>query len=164
MASFEVVIDDEETAELGSALTQAKRHQRPNQFYPIVVDKKTTLAKRVGPALPLHEKWQPYENDREVHVYPIDSKGVERVWRYAGETMMKHVLAGNVYGRKQPGGWNCYLRKEQAPTARLKTMWYQGEHSSVGTAGIVLVDTILQTSAAFSFPKSLYLVRDSLAA
>jgi adenine-specific DNA-methyltransferase len=43
-------------------------------------------------------------------------------------------------------------------------MWYQGEHSSVGTAGIVLVDTILQTSAAFSFPKSLYLVRDSLAA
>jgi adenine-specific DNA-methyltransferase len=142
----------------------SKRHQRPNQFYPIVVDKKTTLAKRVGPALPVHEKWRPYENDREVHVYPIDSKGVERVWRYAGETMMKHVLAGNVYGRKQPGGWNCYLRKEQAATARLKTMWYQGEHSSVGTAGIVLVDTILQSSAAFSFPKSLYLVRDSLAA
>ena len=142
----------------------SKRHQRPNQFYPIVVDKKTSLAKRVGPPLSLHEKWRPYENDREVHVYPIDSKGVERVWRYAGETMMKHVLAGNVYGRKQPGGWNCYLRKEQAATARLKTMWYQGEHSSVGTAGIVLVDTILQTSAAFSFPKSLYLVRDSLAA
>ncbi|MBM4034620.1 MAG: site-specific DNA-methyltransferase [Planctomycetes bacterium] len=141
----------------------AHRHQRPKQFYPIYVDSKTLKVKRVGKEVASDQGFNLTGDGDELPVYPIDGRGVERVWRYGRETMAQRISEGAVIAKRVRGVVNLYLRVPVRKTRRIKTVWYEGQHSSVGTASTVLVDTVLGRPNAFPFPKSLYAVRDTLA-
>ena len=142
----------------------AHRHQRPNQFYPIFVDTNTLQVIRVGDEIRKDETFSRDVVNNLAPIYPIDGNGVERVWRYARDTMSQKVAQGLVLAKRQNGQINLYLKVDVKDSKRLKTVWYEGSHSSVGTASTVLVDSILNRINAFPFPKSLYAVHDTLAA
>jgi adenine-specific DNA-methyltransferase len=143
----------------------AHRHQRSKQFYAIYVDEETMKAVRVGPELAPDESFSTRRADGLLPVYPIDAEGTHRVWRYGRETMSERIAEGAIIARRNPaGGLSLYFRTPKKNTKRHKTVWQEGGHSSVGTASTVLVDELIGRPGAFPFPKSVYAVRDCIAA
>lgn len=143
------------------------RRLRKNQFYAILVDEDARRVVGVGPALGLDE---PYEITREgsvVTVYPLDTRGEERVWRYNRSTMQRYIEAGAIvvtgYSKRTGQGWVLNHRVTRRPTKKLKTVWWEKRHDA-GAHGSDLLTAYIGESARFPFPKSVYAVRDCLGA
>ncbi|MCY2927498.1 MAG: site-specific DNA-methyltransferase [Planctomycetota bacterium] len=143
----------------------AHRHQRPKQFYPIYVDEMAMKVVRVGENIGRADEFSTKKVGGLTPVYPIDGAGVQRVWRYSRKTMAEKVAEDAVIAKRaSDGAIGLHLRVPKKDTKRLKTVWWEGNHSSAGTAGTVLVDAILGRPGSFPFPKSLYVVKDAVAA
>lgn len=139
------------------------RHQRSKQFYAIFIEPKTGHVKDVGDEIP-KTSYSKEKVNGLIPVYPIDGDGNERVWRYGRATMKAKIAEGVIIARVKGSNIALFYMSPAKTHERLKTVWWEGNHSSVGTAATVLVDAILQKSGAFPFPKSLFAVRDALAA
>lgn len=142
------------------------RHQRPNQFYSILVDEETRTVVGVGPELGRDDDYSASERDGSiVSVYPLDTRNDERVWRYSRDTMQKYIQAGEIvvtgYSQRTGQGWVLQHRVKKNPTRRIKTVWWEKRHDA-GMHGSDLLSSYLGTAASFPFPKSVYAVRDSL--
>jgi adenine-specific DNA-methyltransferase len=142
------------------------RHQRPNQFYPIYVDPKTGQVVRTGPSINLGRKpdFSPVRGLRPV--WPIDREGNDRCWRLVSERMQALIDAGRVVtGRYNPEQemWTINIWVPKAASKKLKTVWWDSAHDA-GTHGTTLLHKLLGVRGAFPFPKSLYAVKDCLAA
>ena len=74
------------------------------------------------------------------------------------------IANGQIIAKGKDGVFSLYYKSPAKDFERLKTVWWEGNHSSVGTAATVLVDSILNKPGAFPFPKSLFAVRDAIAA
>lgn len=143
----------------------AHRHQRPKQFYPIYVNEITMKVVKVGEAVGPTEKFSTKKVGGLTPVYPIDGAGIQRVWRYGRTTMAEKIAEEAVIAKHaSDGAIGLHLRVPKKETKRLKTVWWEGNHSSAGTAAAVLVDSILGRPNSFPFPKSLYVVKDCIAA
>jgi len=142
------------------------RDQRPNQFYAILVDEARKAVVGIGPHL---EKEDPYEIVRQdgiLTVYPIDKEGNERVWRYARDTMQGYIDAGEIVVGRFNSRQDIYTlnhRKLSKSVTRLKTVWAETEYDA-GVHGTNVVKAFLGKRGLFPFPKSVYAVRDCLAA
>lgn len=142
------------------------RQQRWRQFYAIYVDERSLEVVGIGPELGRDD---PYEITREagvLSVYPIDSEGEERVWRYGRGTMEALIAAGEIrvgrYNRAQDTYTLNHWKPRSGPRRqRIRTTWWRPAHDA-GTHGTTLVTRMLGRRNAFSFPKSLYAVRDTL--
>jgi adenine-specific DNA-methyltransferase len=143
------------------------RANRPNQFYAILVDEAKNQVVGIGPPLARDEPYSVIKTGDVLTVYPINRDGEERVWRYRRETMQRYIDEGAiVVGRPHPGDPQPYTlnhRKLRRDFRRLKTVWWEKSHDA-GTHGTSLLDRFLGQRRAFPFPKSLYAVRDCLAA
>lgn len=142
------------------------RHQRPNQFYPIYVDPKTSQVVRTGPSIKMGQKpdFSPVRGLRPV--WPIDREGNDRCWRLVSERMQALIDAGRVVtGRYNPEQeiWTINIWVPRAASKKLKTVWWDSAHDA-GTHGTTLLHKLLGQRGAFPFPKSVYAVRDCLAA
>ncbi len=143
------------------------RYQRPNQFYAILVEEKTEKVVGVGPALGPSDPWEPRTENGVVWVYPVDTRGDERVWRYSRETMQEYIEQGAIVVTRRTSrsqqGWVLNHRIERAERLRrVKTVWWEKRHDA-GAHGSDLLTALLGDAAAFPYPKSLYAVRDALA-
>lgn len=143
------------------------RSKRPNQFYAIYVDEKTKRVVGIGPSL---RKDEPYDKTRDgdvAAVYPIDTNGQERVWRYERSTMQRYIDAGEIivtgYSQRTGQGWVLNHRVPRKDYKRLKTVWWEKRHDA-GAHGSDVLTAYLGEGGKFPFPKSVYAVRDCLAA
>ncbi len=134
----------------------SKRNGSPNCFYPIIVRDDKVIGFGDVPDNDYHPESANINVDDKIYVWPIDKNGIERRWRFARETVgdifeelvvvpIKGIL--NIQRQKQ-----MYTRK---------TLWNDSKYSA-NIYGTQLLSQILGTR--FSFPKSLYLVRDCLEA
>jgi len=139
------------------------RHQRSKQFYAIYVDSETGEVKGVGDEIPKDAAYSKEKENGFISVYPIDGEGNERVWRYGRATMKAKIDEGVIIARIKGSEIGLFYLSPAKTHERLKTVWWEGNHSSVGTAATVMVDQILGKPGAFPFPKSLFAVRDALA-
>jgi adenine-specific DNA-methyltransferase len=142
------------------------RHQRPNQFYPIIIDATTKRVVGVGEAPPLGTRSAPDGVHGHVAVWPVDAEGNERCWRFVPESMQRlidenRVVLGRYNEARNTWTINYWVRKAEAK--KLKTVWWNPLHDA-GTHGTTLLQKILGKRNAFPFPKSVYAVRDCLAA
>jgi len=142
------------------------RHQRPNQFYPIWIDPEQRRVLRAGDALPL-EQDEPDTAavDGLTPVWPIDKEGNQRCWRFVPESMNALIEANRVaLGRQNPqtGTWTINYWVRSTSEKKPKTVWWEKAYDA-GTHGTTLLNTFLASRGAFSFPKSVYAVRDALA-
>lgn len=135
----------------------SKRHDAANCFYPILVRKDEVVG--FGDDVTNDESIHPAFNesfpDGTVAVWPIDSNGVERKWRYSRTSVesIRHLLVvrTNKQG-KAKGQVDILLAKEEA---KYKTVWQDSRYDS-STHGTALVNRML--SGTFDYPKSLYAV------
>lgn len=141
------------------------RHQRPNQFYPLLIDSVARKVVHAGEALPLGVDPDFKKVKGLTPVWPIDEEGNQRCWRFIPESM--NLLIGEnrvVLGRfnKKRGTWtvNYWVRKTSAK--KVKTVWWNTSHDA-GTHGTTLLHRILGRRDAFPFPKSIHAVRDTIA-
>lgn len=132
----------------------SKRKGSPNCFFPILVKNNEIVGFGDVPEDDFHPDGANIVDGDITYVWPIDKNGIERRWRFARETVesiadelvvvpIKEVL--NIQRQKQ-----LYTRK---------TMWNDAKYSA-NIYGTQLLSQIL--GSRFSFPKSLYLVRDCI--
>lgn len=142
------------------------RRQRPNQFYPIFVDVEAQRVVKVGDSLPLGEtpSFKPVRG--LLPIWPIDDQNHDRCWRFVPETMRKLVAENRVVlGRKnrKRNTWTLNIWERRPAFRKLKTVWWDTAYDA-GTHGTSLLYHLLGRRDVFPFPKSVYAVRDSLAA
>lgn len=142
------------------------RHQRPNQFYPIYIDPTNRKVISVGDSLPLDAEPPAKPKKGQVAIWPIDKEGNHRVWRYIPASMrelvnQKRLVLGKYNKAQNSWTLNYWVRK--TATKKLKTVWTDNLYDA-GTHGTTLLHSILGKRGVFPFPKSVYAVRDCLAA
>ncbi len=163
------------------------RPQRPNSFYPILIDKDGNLNEIGDPLLPLSSSPLDIDVPEElIAIWPLDSRGRERVWGLSADTLRDNFSKGYakikrgrsgftvqyittgvinainegeiiVTGRDKDGGIEgAYSEgKSQMP----QNQWNNSLHNATTYGTNLLHDFI---GDRFTFPKSLYAVRDTL--
>ena len=141
------------------------RHQRQNQFFPIFIDEESGLVVEAGASIPMGKN-PSFRRKRGLRpIWPIDSEGNHRCWRFTPETMQRFIEDGRVvlgrYNSKRDS-WTLNIWYRKNPVTKPKTVWWNTRHDA-GTHGTTLLHNLLAKRGIFQFPKSVYAVRDCLA-
>jgi adenine-specific DNA-methyltransferase len=144
------------------------RSARPSMFFPLYINESAKKVVRVGRPIPLSVEPSMSRVGDLFPVWPIDANGDHRRWRWGYEEMVAALANGELsVGKynKQRKSWtiNRVQIKPDTVFRKLKTVWRHTSHAA-GTHGSGLLQKYLGSSQAFSFPKSVYAVRDCLAA
>lgn len=140
------------------------RHQRKNQFYPIYINAKKGTVEDLGDSIPLEEEPSFATKNGLTPVWPIDKEGNHRCWRFIPSSMRRILDEERlVLGRQDvsTGNWTLNIWEPKTKHKKVKTVWWHSRHDA-GTHGTSMLHKILGRRAAFPFPKSLYVVRDTL--
>ncbi len=122
----------------------SRREDRPNLFYPIYYSPKSNeicLDKKAG----------------YIEILPIDGKGVERRWRWEKTTVAENWKTELLV--KEVKGKHKIYTKDRIKGDRPKTLWQDRKYS--GKSGTNELKKLVG-EGAFSYPKSVDLVKDSL--
>lgn len=169
--------------------TGASRQDSPGGFYPIYIDPDTNQIKEIGTPLP-EGKSEPPQIDGLYCLLPIRDNGTEGRWQWTSETFRERMTQGRVrIGGNSDRGYTVYILKdgeyskiqngEFAEVGRginneilvndIDTnyvlaipgdMWQISTHDAT-QYGSRLLGNILGNKR-FTFPKSLYAVKDAL--
>lgn len=120
------------------------REERPNLFYPIFYNPST-------------KEITTTQKDGFVAIYPIDSEGIERRWRW-GKSKVEADWKTEIVVKQVKGEYKIYT-KIRIKGDRPKTLWNRPEYS--GTTGTNELKDLVSHNV-FSYPKSVQLVVDSL--
>lgn len=176
---------------LRQASNHGRRVDRPNLFYPLLFDETTGKFLGHGPVLARNENREEYVPPAgQVAMWPIASNGTELTWNLQPDTLMEkfnnhflsfgkwngtgrtgyYLSAGqeknfkkglyDVVGIDEDGAYKIELKTDAQKVVRPLTVWNKKEHSA-SEYGTSLLNEIIG-SGKFSFPKSLYAVRDTL--
>ena len=135
--------------------SESLRTDAKNCFYPIIVkDDKIVGFGDVSPD-DYHPKKNEILNDGSIAVYPIDTKGIERKWRYARQSVEKIIDYLSI--KKTNGVYDIALGKT---FGTYKTVWIDPKYDA-NNYGKQLLNSLLP-NCPFDFPKSLWNVYDCL--
>ena len=134
------------------------RHGRPNSFYAFLVDENTCEIKGVEEP-PSGEKY-PLGKTKEgwLRLYPINSRGEERVWRKYYESGKKLVKKGEIFARQGRDGIALFERVS-IERVRPVSNWTDSKYNA-GPHGTDLIGKLFGSSEGFAYPKSLHAVAD----
>ena len=168
---------------------QARRHTRPNQFYPIFVNTNTGLIESIGDVVSHGVDRHSIDVPKDcIALWPLSKDGDERLWSlvpeqarynwqkgylrvnwnkknqtgtvyYLAEGTINDIETGvaKIIGYKEDGSVNAiYHEVGQTPPKRV---WNVDTHNAE-TYGSSILSSIIGNR--FSFPKSLYAVRDTI--
>lgn len=135
---------------------ESLREDAKNCFYPIIVrDGKIIGFGDVSPD-DFHPSANVHNADGSISVYPIDSSGVERKWRYARQSVEKIIDILDVKPGKDADTQIMIAKK----FGTYKTVWTDKKYDA-GEFGTKLLRKMLPDSN-FDFPKSIWNVFDCL--
>jgi adenine-specific DNA-methyltransferase len=95
--------------------------------------------------------------DGSIAIYPIDPQGIERKWRYARntvESIKDELLVVSIRGR------DIFDIKRRKSIFNYKSVWVDSKYSA-NNHGTQVLNAIMGEQK-FSYPKSIFLVRDSI--
>lgn len=145
----------------------SRRRDRPSMFYPIYIDERTRKIVRTGPSITLDDEPDFTLVEGLRPVWPIDAEGEHRRWRWGRERMQSAIETGGVrlgeYNRRNDSWTINLVIRRQDNYKKLKTVWRHTSHDA-GTHGTALLDNLLGQRGLFTFPKSVYAVRDCIGA
>jgi adenine-specific DNA-methyltransferase len=145
----------------------SRRSDRPSMFYPIYIDEQAREVIRVGEPLPLDDEPDFTRIDGFRPIWPIDANGEHRRWRWGYQRMQLGIERGEVilgqHNRTHDSWTINLLISHEDNCKKIKTVWRHTSHHA-GVHGTSLLDNILGQRGLFPFPKSVYALRDSLAA
>lgn len=165
---------------------------RPLQFYPIYIDNKTERIVKIGdPLKPDQSRDSVPSIKGATTVFPIRDDGLEMVWGVTGDTLQRLIdekvvqvpkntdspylpytikyLSENYKEKVETNRWAITGYREDGSkivvetggkVTRATTVWKEKQYESKQNGTILLKDII--GTAKFSFPKSLYAVKDAI--
>lgn len=176
---------------LRQASNHGKRTDRPNLFYPLLFESNSGKFVGHGPVLDIAEDKNSYTPpEGTVAMWPIGANGTELTWNLQPATLMdkhrQHFLSFgrwdgekrtgyylsegqeenfkkglyNIVEQDQDGAYIIELKSAEDRDVRPMTIWHKKSHSA-SEYGTTLLNNIFH-DRRFSFPKSLYAVRDTL--
>jgi adenine-specific DNA-methyltransferase len=120
---------------------------RPNQWYPLYVNLSD-------------EKVSVEEFDGSKEIWPVDGKGIERVWRVNPETAKREINEGYI-SVKEISGEPRVVKKTYMPEGKKpKTLWSESKYSAT-SHGTKLLNNVVPEND-FTYPKSVNLVEDCI--
>jgi adenine-specific DNA-methyltransferase len=174
--------------------TNARREDRPNMFYPVLVDQARRAAVGVGEPLHGADPDLSAEVDGHAAAWPIRSDGSFGNWGVGHTTLRELISQGFVavgdFDSRRHTWPLSYLSEElraqleagvldvvsrdeernvvdvrytEESARRLKTVWHRTRHDA-GVGGADILRAFVGSERVFDFPKSVYAVRDCLAA
>ncbi len=138
---------------------ESERSDAKNCFYPIIVSDEEIVGFGDVARDGFHPKSaNEQQRDGRVYVWPIDEKGIERKWRYARQSV-EGILSTLRVETSRNGNVQIKIAKDYGT---YKTVWIDKRYDA-SEYGTKLLRSIIP-GCDFDFPKSLYTVRDCLAA
>lgn len=123
--------------------------ERPNSYYPIYFNPKTNDI--------TCEKTVEY-----VEIFPIDSNGAKRVWRKTIPSFLEHLSKNEIQVvQRKDGSYKISIIDKIKEGFRPKSLWY-GSKYDASSHGTKLLQSLFGESKTFSFPKSIYAVKDTI--
>ena len=129
--------------------SNSRRIDRPNLFYPIYFNLATKELTFEKPA-----KLQSWET-----ILPLDTSGMERVWRWGTEKTSK-LLHTEFIVKGSSGNHVIYLKDRLKRTIKPKSLWYGSKFDASSHGTMVIKDML--GNKVFDYPKSINTVIDSL--
>ena len=173
--------------------TSARREDRKNMFYPVYVDAQKGVVVGTGKPLgygtnPSFEKVNGYEvawpirSDLSLGRWSVGANTLERLiskgYVQLGKFDKKRNTFGITYissetekmiedGTVRISGWNqetgvVSIEFTNGKNQAIRTVWYRKRHNA-GVYGTNLLSTIFRGTRSFPFPKSVYVVKDTIA-
>ena len=134
------------------------RAGRKDSFYAFLVNPETSKIAGVESPPPLGEKYSTEKTaEGYVRIYPVSEDGTERVWRRSHKTVAPLIASGEVICKN---GKSIYLRQNQAGKRRPVFSNWTDKRYNAGVHGSNLLKDLFGKGDAFSYPKSIYTVRD----
>lgn len=130
---------------------ESLRTDAKNCFYPIIVKGEKIIGFGDVSDDTFHPASQTEKHGDEYYVYPIDTKGTERKWRYARQTV--ESIFDLLRVKKTKLGYDIELGKN---FGTYKTVWTDSKFDASVNGTQLLKDLVPNT--VFSYPKSLYTV------
>lgn len=175
---------------LRQASNHGRRIDRPNLFYPLFFDRASGKLVRIGDSPDVSvDRNTIVPNDNEVIMWPIGQDGSELTWglqpatfteyfakgfikfgKWDGKKRVGYYMSSGIIKEYENGDYKVLGRDddgaliiERAAKANIRplTVWNQTSHAA-GEQGTGMIKNILAGNR-FSFPKSMYAVRDSIA-
>lgn len=126
------------------------RYGRWNSFYALLVDPKTNKIVSSEDPIPLGENYPLGPNeDGYRRIYPINSRGEERVWRSSFKTGRKRAENGELY--LSPKGTVYQSIDHEAKRETLFSNWTDAKYN----AGIYGANILADMGVEFDYPKSI---------
>ncbi len=152
-----ILEEDIEWSNLRNWGGESLREDAKNCFYPIIINKSTCEIVEFGDVCSdaYHPKSSNLIKKDNIYIYPIDTSGVERKWRYARQSVeeIKHLLRA----KKKNNHWDIEIGKN---FGAYKTVWIDTKYDA-NEYGTKIVKSLVP-DCKFDFPKSLYNVYDCL--
>lgn len=138
--------------------SESHREDAANCFYPILVKGNKIIGFGDIPPDDFHPPAANEEKNDVIYVWPIDSNGKERKWRYARQSI--ETVADKLEAVITSKGVQIYLSKE---LQMARTVWY-GSHFDASEYGTKVLKEILGERIAeeFKYPKSIGLMEETL--
>lgn len=135
---------------------ESLRTDARNCFYPIIIQKNKVIGFGEVPENSFHPTSQTEEKGGKYYVWPIDSQGIERKWRYARQSVesIKDLL------RIKNSSDRIEIEVGK-PYGTVRTVWQDSRYDAA-EYGTKLVHALVP-EADFDFPKSVYNTYDCLA-
>ena len=142
----------------------AYREKRPRLFYPIFVDAARNVRVPVATWIGAKDEWQIDDGRREseMAVWPINSAGEERTWKWGMDTARKKLPELRANPNKR-GEMDIYM-KSRMKTGTLPKTWWDDKKYSAAEHGTAMLTKLFGDARNFSFPKSDRLIKDCLLA
>ena len=159
-ATEELVPDTRTFVRTGNNSTPDRRR---GMFYPIWINEGTG-ALRIGEIANVNQAGVVIGDFNEVPIWPIDERGIYRVWRHNPSGAKKALAEGLLSAHYDVHGmrWRIRLTSFKSSTINHRTVWQDASHAAKNH-GTSLLSGVLGEER-FSFPKSVYAVRDCVAA
>jgi len=136
--------------------------ESPKMFYPFfLTDKSWRIPKMKWDVSKKEWMLEEQPNKNETIVYPIDDNGKERRWKWAYYTVLEKPAEFKV-GLDRKKKIAMYLKSRLSNEGVLPLTWWDKKEYSATAYGTNLLKEIFSEIHIFSYPKSLYAVKDCI--
>lgn len=152
-------LDEVDRRNLRDSGSESARTDAANCFYPIIVKEMKVVGFGDVPLDDFHPvSANEQKDDGCVYVWPIDTNGNERKWRYARQSVEQ--IADFLEVVNSAHGLQIYFNKS---LGTVRTVW-QGAAYDASEYGTKVLQSLFsrEVSEAFKYPKSIHLVEDTL--
>jgi len=125
-----------------------KKGKLSDRFFPIYYDTKTGKVSS--------------KTKLEIEILPIDSKGVQRIWRRSKDVIDDMYDNGEVWVNKTKDGYQVYFRFTGGLDGKLAQSIWVDPQCSASDYGTKILDNILGEREKFQYPKAPYAVKQSI--